>query len=250
MGAGWLAGTAFSRQTWTKHRVKIRAVLFDVDGTLYTPYPLRAAMACELMLAHANPARLRQPNAIRILRAFRRFREELREYDGSVPVEHEQYLGVSRKLRCTEQDVRGAVSEWMYSRPLKYLPWVRRRGVVPLLDALQANGIRRGVFSDYPADRKLAALGLAERFDVVVSAVDPQIRAFKPSPRGFLTACERWELPPADVLYVGDRVDVDAAGATAAGMRYAIIGRRSGKTGSGWIVKDFEELQRVISACC
>ena len=56
--------------------------------------------------------------------------------------------------------------------------------------------------------------------DVLITREDG---AFKPSPRGFLAACARWELDPADVLYVGDRVDADAAGAAAARMPAVIV---------------------------
>ena len=226
----------------------IRAVLFDVDGTLYAQLPLRAAMACELMLAQVKPTRAGQPSAIRIVRAFRELREELRRADGTVVVEREQYLGVSRRLHCSEQAVKSAVAEWIHDRPLKYLRLVRRPGLVQLLDALRSRGVRCGVFSDYPAERKLAALGLRDKFDFVFSADDPHIGAFKPNPRGFLRACERWGLRPSQVMYVGDRPEVDAAGATAAGMPCALIGRRTAQMDRGWLIKDFQELQRVICA--
>ena len=145
--------------------------------------------------------------------------------------------------------MRRAVDEWIYRRPLKYLRLVRRRGLIPLLEGLRDRGIHRGVFSDYPAADKLEALGVAGHFDLAISAIDRDVAAFKPAPRGFLVACERWHLTPQDVLYVGDRPDVDLAGATAAGMRCAIVGR-SGRSADGWMVRNFEELKRVIDSGC
>jgi FMN phosphatase YigB (HAD superfamily) len=62
----------------------------------------------------------------------------------------------------------------------------------------------------------------------VLCTTDPAIAALKPNPRGFLRACEVWRIDPADVLMVGDRADVDAAGAAAAGMPCVIIGRGEG----------------------
>jgi putative hydrolase of the HAD superfamily len=50
------------------------------------------------------------------------------------------------------------------------------------------------------------------------------VNAFKPHPRGFLAAAERWGLAPDSILYVGDRPEVDAVGAAAAGMRCVVIG--------------------------
>ena len=53
------------------------------------------------------------------------------------------------------------------------------------------DGLRLGVVSDYPARRKLDALGIADRFDAVVSAQDERVRSFKPNPRGILVALRR-----------------------------------------------------------
>ena len=58
---------------------KIRAVLLDMDGTLYDQRPLRSLMAFELMTL---PLRLRSMSSamtrLRILRHFRKIREDLR----------------------------------------------------------------------------------------------------------------------------------------------------------------------------
>jgi putative hydrolase of the HAD superfamily len=104
------------------------------------------------------------------------------------------------------------------------------------------------VFSDYPAEDKLRALGLGDHFDVVVSAVDPDVGAFKPDARGFLVAAGRWNLQAGEVLYVGDRPDVDARGAAAAGMPCAVLTRaRAGARIPFIAFRDFKELQGVIS---
>jgi beta-phosphoglucomutase-like phosphatase (HAD superfamily) len=88
------------------------------------------------------------------------------------------------------------------------------------------------VFSDYPPELKLKALGVAGRFSVLVCSADPEVGAFKPHPKGFLVASGRWQIDPSEILVVGDRPDADAAGARAAGMPCVIIGgphrRRSG----------------------
>jgi FMN phosphatase YigB (HAD superfamily) len=104
----------------------------------------------------------------------------------------------------------------------------RRGGIEELLSSLASRGIPAGVFSDYPAREKLGALQLAEKIPLVACATDAEINAFKPHPRGFLWICERWGLGPAEVLYVGDRVEVDAQGAANAGMPCAILSRRLG----------------------
>ena len=197
----------------------IRAVLFDLDGTLYTQLPLRVAMLCEMGLVCAATVAGGGARVPRVLRAFRRMREELRDDDaGGEPLAVRQYSVVSKRLGCSREDVERIVHEWIDRRPLKWLTWCRRSGLIELLQCLETRGIPKGVFSDYPAHDKLAALGLAGRFDVVLSAVDPEVGAFKPNARGYVAAAVRWGIPLANVLYVGDRLDVDAPGAISAGM--------------------------------
>jgi len=109
------------------------------------------------------------------------------------------------------------------------------------------------VLSDYPAEAKLRALGLDGRFSAVVCSTDPEIGVLKPHPRGFLTVCDRWQIDPSEVLVVGDRVEVDAAGATAAGMPCVVIGRASPSppdTPEVLFVPSLERLRYVLSDCC
>jgi putative hydrolase of the HAD superfamily len=70
---------------------------------------------------------------------------------------------------------------------------------------------------------KREALGLREGFCLEACATDAGINAFKPDPKSFLWSCQRWDLVPAEVLHVGDRGEVDAAGAANAGMPRAIL---------------------------
>ena len=102
--------------------------------------------------------------------------------------------------------------------------------------------------SDYPAEAKLQALGVAALFDVVLSAQDPDIDVFKPNPRGLLVTLERLGSAAAQSLYVGDRVDVDVPTAEAAGMRCVIVtGRRAAKGPTAPLgVADYCELQNLL----
>jgi HAD superfamily hydrolase (TIGR01549 family) len=209
----------------------IRAVLFDFDGTLYAQLPLRIAMAGEMAIASAGTLFSRGPRVPRVIATFRKTRERLRnephgEPDGKPPIVTRQYTAVAETLSVSPAEVERIVDEWMYRRPLKWLKYCRRRGLVDVLDWLELRGLRKGVLSDYPAVDKLAALGLAGRFDPVVSATDPDVNALKPNPRGYVAAARRWDLDPSEILYVGDRIEVDAAGARAAGMPCAVLTRR------------------------
>lgn len=210
----------------------IRAVLFDVDGTLYHQRRLRAFMATELAAAPLTLRSVaRTARLARVLRTYRRAQEQLRETQNE---EHSiaslQISYTAKQTGVAESEIASAVTEWMINRPLRYLRVCRRAGLLVLLETLQRRHIRLGVLSDYPCESKLAALDVASFFSPVLCAADPDINAFKPSPRGFWRACERWNVAPEEVLYVGDRPDIDARGAHAAGMRCVIVGRNRAKT--------------------
>ena len=228
----------------------IQAVLFDLDGTLYRQAPLRAMMALELLTFPLLFNPIRAPRHWKALGAYRRAQEQLRTQEmvrGSQPIGRAQLHTAGQHANLPLPELESLVEEWMFRRPLKYLRFLRAPGLEVLLDWLAAAGVRTGVLSDYPAASKLEALGLAHRFSLVLSSSDPDIGALKPHPRGFLRACDRWGLHPREVLVVGDRPDVDAAGAAAAGMPCVIIGRARARAGRTFLpLASFKRLHRVL----
>jgi HAD superfamily hydrolase (TIGR01549 family) len=222
-----------------------RAVLFDLDGTLYRQGPLRALMALELAtLPLGGPARAAR--RLRAIQAYRRAQERLRA-EGATGLGSRQLDAAVQASGLPIAEVEALVADWMIRRPLKYLQFCRARGLPRLLDLLQRSDVKMGVLSDYPAEAKLRALGLHDRFSPVLCATDVEIDAFKPSPRGYLRACEIWGLSPSEVLFVGDRAEVDAAGARAAGMPCAIVSRAAATAADGYLVlPSLERLSRVF----
>jgi FMN phosphatase YigB (HAD superfamily) len=210
----------------------VRAVLFDVDGTLYSQHRLRVFMAVELARAALRaPGRL--SDTLRIITAFRRIREDLRRIGvAPAPLDDLQFTRTADALGIEAAVVRQVIDDWIFTRPLPYLRFARRTGLREVLAALQRQRLRIGALSDYPAEAKLEALGVAPHFSLRLCTTDSSINAFKPHPRGFLLACEQWGLNPQEVLYVGDRPEIDGAGAAAAGTRCVIVGR-GGARGAG-----------------
>lgn len=226
---------------------RIRAVLFDLDGTLYDQRRMRTLMAMELAAVLLQRP-FRAPRDMRTLSAFRKAQESLR-HDRSRPGPTTQLEATAARLRMPLAEVEAVTTEWMMERPLKHMARCRAAGTIELLASLRARGIELGVLSDYPAAAKLQALGIGPSFSVVLCATDPEVGAFKPNPQGFLAAAERWQLAPAEVLMVGDRADADAAGAAAAGMPCVIVGRSrpSPADSSGFrLVPSLERLRHVL----
>ena len=99
--------------------------------------------------------------------------------------------------------------------------WALHSDALSCLDALTAAipGIRFGIITNGDLafqTRKMAALGLTDRFEHLITSGDLGIA--KPDPRIFEAACETFGVPPSAAVYVGDRLATDAIGAAAAGL--------------------------------
>jgi HAD superfamily hydrolase (TIGR01549 family) len=226
---------------------RLKALIFDVDGTLYLQKRVRYGMLWRLLYASA-----RQPTqslrTLRVLRAYRRAQEVLRmsrSEAGDIAVRQRQltceWTGVAPEF------VEACVTRWMEQAPLALVASSRRAGVIEFLDTARRRGLRLGICSDYPPAAKLIALRLAHFFEVVVSAQDPEVQQFKPHPRGLETTLRRLGVDKSQALYIGDRPEVDAVAAWSAGIACVIIGRSSEKQHGGWAqVRNYGELQHTL----
>jgi HAD superfamily hydrolase (TIGR01509 family) len=202
----------------------VKTMVFDVDGTLYRQTPLRRAMLFRLLAAHAASP-VKGWKTLSALRAYRHAQEHLRG-DVSGDVAAAQIRLTCERTKLDPAAVTDCVERWMEREPLTLLPRCIQPGLVTFLEACRARGIRMGALSDYPAEAKLEALGIARYFDVVLCAQAPEVGVFKPDPRGLHVALERLGSTPEESFYVGDRADVDAVAAAAAGVACAIVARR------------------------
>lgn len=200
------------------------AWLVDLDGTLYTQRWVRLVMAAELLLLGWS--------ALPTLRRFRHEQEAQREeltLGKALATSHAnpfaaQLARTADALGRPVAEVELIVQDWMFARPGK---WIRRFPNTRLLAeirAFRAQGGKTALVSDYPAERKLAALGVRELFDVIVASGEehgPQ--RLKPDPEGFLRAAELLGVPPDKCLVIGDRDDADGAAARAGKMSFRLV---------------------------
>jgi putative hydrolase of the HAD superfamily len=90
---------------------------------------------------------------------------------------------------------------------------------LPCLNWLRAAGLKLAAVTNASGPQqhaKLAEAGITQYFDEVVIAGELGIA--KPDARIFHLTCERLDVTPAQALHVGDRLDLDAHGALAAGL--------------------------------
>ncbi len=152
----------------------VTLVVFDVDGTLYNQRRLRLKMARELLL-HA--LRTRSWRIPRVLAHYRQLREQLA---GDEVRDFEPLLLAKTASRCglPSATVAALAAEWLEQRPLPHMPACRYDGLPELFQRLRARGKCIAILSDYAAQSKLCALGLAA--DIIVCAGDSGI--LKPHP--------------------------------------------------------------------
>jgi len=199
------------------------AVAYDVDGTLYPLWPMRFYMIRELTwrLAH-SPIRLMKE--IRILQVYRSMLDRLRGLKAAdAEASDPQLHATAAKLGMSADDIRDIVHEWVAHRPLRFLPRIENTDLLKTINMLHGRGIPQGVYSDYPPDDKLAALGLAGRFEAVIWSGQQGVGEFKPSSRGFAEIARRLDVDPGEVVFVGDRASRDGRGARSVGMQFLHI---------------------------
>ncbi|MCK1797662.1 HAD family hydrolase [Streptomyces sp. XM4193] len=195
----------------------IRAVLWDVDDTLFDYTNCDRAAALEHLAAEELLARYRSADA-----ALGHWQEVMREcYSRFAAGElsfaahrRERARAVARgPLTDTEAD------QWFGRYVERYeARWALFPDVLPALDTV-ARTRRQGVLSNsYAAnqDRKLRRLGIRDRFEVLVCSAE--LGCAKPEPEAFEAACLALGLEPDEVAYVGDRLDIDAGAAAEAGL--------------------------------
>lgn len=179
----------------------IRAVLFDLDGTLVDnmPFHIEAWIECARSLGRTITAA-----------------EVMRDFAGR---RNEEILPalLGRPLSAAEIATIADAKEARY-REL-FGPHVAPvRGTVALLDELAAHGVVVGIASAAPKPNRdfvLDRLGLRERFRVVVGA--EEVTRGKPAPDLFLLGASRLGVDPRAVLVFED-AHLGVTAAVAAGM--------------------------------
>ncbi|WP_328329717.1 HAD family hydrolase [Kribbella sp. NBC_00382] len=109
--------------------------------------------------------------------------------------------------------------------------WTAFPDALPALEVAKSNGWRIGVLTNgvvQQQNAKLAAIGLADRIDVV--ATSEGLGFSKPAPESYLLTCEALGVDPSEALMIGDNLEKDVIGARAAGLSAEHLDRAAGIT--------------------
>lgn len=189
----------------------IRAVTFDVDGTLYDAQRVRAPMLWK------NLTRLRA------LRVGRHVREELRgrAFGSGEAMRAEEARLVGERLEVPAEDARQMLDD-IFDRALcACLPRASSPRLRELLEGLKRRGVALAAVSDRRIDDKLAVLGLDGIFGLRMTADETGL--LKPDGEILRRAAARLGAETHELVHIGDRNDMDGALARNAGARFILV---------------------------
>ncbi|MFD5321292.1 HAD family hydrolase [Streptomyces sp. NPDC127098] len=195
----------------------IRAVVWDIDDTLWDYTGSDRAGALRHLAAEGLLDRFADPEAA-LLRWRSVMEEHYARFEAGELTFEEQRRERARAFLgqpLTDAEADAWFDRYLAHRAGHHVPFP---DVLPALDALTP-GYRHGLLSNSALsgqEAKLLALGIRDRFEVLVCS--DELGHAKPAPEAFWAVCTALGLPPEAVAYVGDRPDIDAAGATAAGL--------------------------------
>lgn len=234
--------------------MNIKAIFFDLDGTLRHSLPPGAQVFADYVLQLGLP--ITPEDRLRALRWESFYWAESADLYADkemYPVENADFwrqyarrqllaLGAS-ELRAGELFLQAhAYMEASY-RPQSVVP----EDALQLLPRLQEFGYRMAVVSnrEKPFQTEVEALGLTPYFGF--SLAGGEIGAWKPEPEIFFHACRRADVEPAETVYVGDNYFADVVGARRAGLRPVLYDpRRVFPDADCPVLTSFEQLPDVL----
>jgi FMN hydrolase / 5-amino-6-(5-phospho-D-ribitylamino)uracil phosphatase len=204
--------------------VKVRAICFDLDNTLWDVWPviMRAEQAMYDFLGQRYP-RIVASMTLEMMRSAR-------EQTAAAHPQMRHDFTFLRKQTLREHAREFGYAEAMVEEAFDAFIGARNQvelyeDVLPALEQLRA---RYRLFTASNGNADLGKIGLAHFFERTIAA--RLVGALKPDPAIFHKVIEGSDLQAHDVVYVGDDPHLDVEGARRAGMQAIWIDRQ----GSEW----------------
>ena len=197
----------------------VRAITLDLDDTLwpFAPIGVRIERVLDDWLREHSPATA----AMFPVERMRAVREEV----FAAHPQHKHDLSILRRMTL-ERALRESGADMALLEPAYETFYAARNQVEyypDSLDALQRIAARLPVAAVTNGNADLQRIGLDHLF--VHKIHSREHGAAKPEASIFHAACDLLGVPPAEVLHVGDHIEMDVVGAVRAGLRSCWINR-------------------------
>ena len=184
-----------------------KAIITDLDGTLYYQKPVQICMAAEILCYYI--IHFWKIKELKLVINYRK------QHNNSTNFEFQSFC---KTQNISRQVVEDLIQKWLISKPLK---WIRLFSDKKLIAYLKEQKIPVVVYSDYPTEQKLKALNFTPTFQFYFD--NKNIRFLKPNPQGLEYITKKLSLSQKDILVIGDRLDKDGLVASAFSAEYIIL---------------------------
>jgi putative hydrolase of the HAD superfamily len=214
--------SSFSRITHHASRPPIRAITFDVGGTLIEPWPSVGHVYAAIAARHG----FHELSAEVLNRQFASAWKKLSGFNYTRPewfeIVNQSFAGLTRT------PLSEILFADLYSHFGRAEAWRIFDDVLPALESLRSRGLKLGIISNWDERLRplLHELKLDRFFQTIV--ISCEAGACKPSATIFNRAAEFLGFPPASILHIGDDPVLDVAGAKSAGFQ-GLLARDPGK---------------------
>ena len=200
-----------------------KAVLFDLDNTLYDYKPVHKKALSEVYKILKKEVKISWNEFIRLFEISRA--EINRELSGTAS-SHDRVLYFQRLVEKSHNTIESDVVLKLYNAYWDtFLKNIKlREGVMQTLKKLKKIGIKTAIVSDLTTHiqlRKMSKLGITPYIDVLVTS--EEAGSEKPHPIMFLLALNKLNILPSDAIIVGDNPVNDIEGGNSVGLETILI---------------------------
>ncbi|MDR1773386.1 MAG: HAD hydrolase-like protein [Clostridioides sp.] len=183
-----------------------KAIILDMDGTMYFQFPLRVCMACSLLVYYTiHFWRIKE---LFLIKQFRGLREK----------------GLLKKSEnFVDEETKKIIDFWIYEYPLRFIRMFRDKKLIEMVNKLKLRGTMIIVYSDYYVYDKVKTIDV--NIDYCFYSGDKIVNCLKPNSSGLRNILKEIEVESCDCLFIGDRYEKDGVCAKTVGMDFIILGK-------------------------
>lgn len=210
----------FNESLMPKRKTELKAIIFDLDGVIIDSFDRQFQIFNELRKRYG----LHDVNE-------KMFREKI--WGNSLETIANEFF---KKQSYDEIKKRHEFLVRKYINKVKLMDNAKE-----VIQKIKRSGIKTGLVTNATKNRtkkELEFLKIKDKFDIILTADD--VEKPKPYPDGILKACERLNVQPDEVIYVGDRENDYKAGKSAGTF---VVGLN---TKGDLVISELKDLMRLL----